>query len=143
MIDFEKLIVAGKIAQISKGYSHKWIIENFGEPDILTPAQKSYPMMLVYGDLEFRFRNDRLETATLTCEENIPQLPNRIIIKHFPSQSNRTAKAIEEILKKNQIGWKKDLIMSDEDQQVYITDKDVHLAFSEGILTKIGVEYGK
>lgn len=141
MIKFDEIIVAGKNKQINEIQNVESILAFLGEPEIFTPAYKSYPTMLVYGDLEFRFRNHGLEIMTITFEQNETQVPAPINIEQFQSISGRNFQVIEELLKQKQINWKKDEIMSDSDQEVYITENNVHLAFHEGILTKVGIVY--
>lgn len=141
MIDFEELVISGKLGPIGEGANQEMIIKHFGTPEIFTPARKSYPMMLVYGDLEFRLRNNRLKTISLWLLEDPPNLPDTLTLDHLPSKFSRTVNVIEEILKEHQVQWKKDLIMSDEEQLVYITEKNVHLVFCGKILTKIVVGY--
>ncbi|WP_343748279.1 hypothetical protein [Fluviicola sp.] len=99
--------------------------------------------MLVYGDLEFRFRNNHLEVVTLTFEQSGAQVPAQIDSEQFRPVANRSFHVIENLLKENDVAWKKDEIMSDLDQEVdvYITEHHVHLAFYKDVLTKIGVVY--
>jgi len=141
MIKLEEIIVFGKSKQIDDKLSVESVLSFFGEPEIFTPAYKSYPLMIVYGDLEFRFRNQNLETITITFEENGTQLPSQIDHKQFDFALRRELNAIEDLLKQYHVTWKKDEIMSDSEQVVYITEHNVHLAFYKGLLTKIGIVY--
>ncbi len=138
---FDEVIVAGKNRQINKELNMESIFGFLGEPEVFTPAYKSYPTMLVYGDLEFRFRNNSLETITITFGKNGARVPVQVNLEQFQSVAGRRFVAIEQLLKQRLVTWKRDDIMSDSDQEVYITKHDVHLAFHEGLLTKVGIVY--
>jgi hypothetical protein len=143
IINFGEVILSGKNLQINQWLSVESVFASLGEPEIYTPAHKSYPTMLVYGDLEFRFRHDNLEIVTITFGKSGAQIPIQIDIDQFKPEKNRRFAVIEKFLKQKQVTWKRDEIMSDSEwnQEVYITEHNVHLAFHKGILTKIGVVY--
>lgn len=141
MIELKKIIIEGEIEQINAQTTEEDILSLFGEPEIYTPARKSYPLMLVYGDIEFRFRERKLTSFTLTLREDASGIPKEIDCSSLGSTYNRTFDGIFELLRNHKVEWKKDEIMSDSDQLVYITDKQVHLAFCNDILVRFGVVY--
>ncbi len=141
MIELEKIIVGGRNLRIVETGTADELLTFFGEPEIHTPAHKSYPAMLVYGDLEFRLRNQRIDVMTITFGKHITRLPARIHSGSYEMASNRSFQAIEALLNLKNVSWEKDEIMSDTDGEVYFTKHGVHLAFNNGILTKIGVVY--
>lgn len=140
MTTLEQFIVKGKTSIIQMGCSHESILKNFGKPEIFTQAYKSYPMMLVYGDLEFFFRSNALDTVTLNLSRNKVDIPKGFDIEPFDVISNRSFIILENLIRTNKVAWEIDLIMSDEDQLVYVTEKNVHLAFYNNYLTRIGVQ---
>lgn len=131
------------MAERKESLSLESVLAVLGEPEIFTKAYKSYPTMLVYGDAELRFRNDVLEIITITFGPQGAKLPPQLDVGAFQSMESRSFPLIEALLKQQKVGWKKDTIMSDEDQEVYITEHEVHLAFYKGVLTKVGIVYGK
>lgn len=137
----EELILLGKTGLFFERLDVEFILSFFGEPEIFTPAYKSYPLMIVYGDLELRFREEKLTTLTVVFKGNETQLPVQMDLEQFNIDANREFTAVEALLKRNDVAWKKDEIMSDLEQVVYVTEHNVHLAFYEGFLTKIGVIY--
>lgn len=141
MLTFDRIIVAGKNGWINEALSLQSLVDLFGEPEIFTPAYKSYPTMLVYNDLEFRLRNNKPEVMTIRFSQQGALVPAPIALDQFQTPESRHFSAIEALLKQQQVQWEKDEIMSDADQEVYITEHGVHLAFHEGILTKVGVVY--
>lgn len=141
MIKLEELIVAGKHMRIEEVLHIESVIKFLGEPEIFTPAYKSYPAMLVYGDLEFRFRNNDLEIITITFVQNSTQVPAPINPGELQLPAGRSFGSVKTLLDQKQVSWEKDEIMSDPDQDVYITKHHVHLAFHKGILAKMGVVY--
>jgi hypothetical protein len=141
MIKMEELILLGKSCLLFERLDVEFLLNFFGEPEILTPARKSYPMILVYSDLELRFREEKLTTLTVVFKGNETQLPAQIDLEQFSIDANREFTAVEALLKRNHVTWKKDEIMSDLEQVVYVTEHNVHLAFYKGLLTKIGVVY--
>lgn len=131
------------VAERNEALSLESVLAVLGEPEIFTKAYKSYPTMLVYGDAEFRFRNGVLEIITITFGPEGAKVPPQLDVEAFQSIASRNFSAIETLLNQQQLSWKKDTIMSDEDQEVYITEHAVHLAFYKGVLTKVGIAYGK
>jgi hypothetical protein len=133
MIDFEKFLLFGTFGSIGKGANQELIIQTFGEPDILTPARKSYPTMIVYGDVEFRLRKDNLTGIALSLEEEQPDLPKTMAFEHLPNK----------LLEINRVNWTKDDLMSfeDEDQLAYVTGAGVYLGFTNKNLMRIVTKY--
>ncbi|MBE5393918.1 hypothetical protein [Brevibacillus borstelensis] len=83
-IDFWELVTIG-IERIFKGSeSEEKIIELLGEPEIYTLERKSYPTFMIYGCLEFRLRENKLETVVITFNEEELNLPNRMVIENIP-----------------------------------------------------------
>lgn len=140
MITLKDVLLTGN-RRSTRGLSPESIRDILGEPEIFTKAYRSYPTMLVYGDAEFRFLNDVLRIITITFGTNGAQVPVQIDLEPFPSLKERSFAVVEELLKQHRVGWEKDNIMSDEDQEVYITEHDIHLAFYEGVLVKVGIVY--
>jgi hypothetical protein len=141
MIDFKEFLVSGNFGPISSGSSCDEILQKFGEPEILTPARKSYPTILVYGDLEFRLRQDRLSAIALSLENEILDLPITITFDQNLIDRERDFQSIKGLLELRGVSWKLDTIMSDDNQPVYTTEKSVHLAFSDKGLTRVVAEY--
>jgi hypothetical protein len=143
MINIREFIVAGRLGSIDENSNCYQIIQNFGEPDILEPARKSYPTMIVYGDIEFFLRHDRLITITLSLKNLKPNLPNTMTFKKSLKQEEKTILAIEKLLEQQELTWHKDKITSDEDESfiVYITERGIHLGFLNGILVRIAATY--
>jgi hypothetical protein len=81
MVHFEEFIASGRFGSIDGASSCEQIIQSFGEPDVFEPARKSYPTFLVYGDLEFCLRQNRLRVATLSLKYSKPDLPSTVIFK--------------------------------------------------------------
>ncbi|MBI1185568.1 hypothetical protein GC194_14975 [bacterium] len=141
-MDFEHLITTGDIKGIDTSKDPDATITALGEPDIFTPAYKSYPTMLVYGDLELRFRNNLLTVVTLTLDEIGCRLPEKVCM-HIPKPTDRTIASIQQILQKNDIFWQVDKLMTDEHQKVFITNNGINLVFVNGVLGKIAVIYNE
>jgi hypothetical protein len=143
MIDFEKFLLFGTFGSIDKGANQELIIQTFGEPDILTPARKSYPTMIVYGDVEFRLRKDNLTGIALSLEEEQPDLPETMAFENLPNKQERSFQSIEKLLEINRVNWTKDDLMSfeDEDQLAYVTGAGVYLGFTNKNLMRIVTKY--
>jgi hypothetical protein len=142
MIDFEKFLISGAFGPINSESNYESIIENFGEPDICTPARKLDPLMLVYGhDLEFRLWKGHLTMISLSLKREKPILTETISLEKLPTQQGKNFQAIEKLLNTNGITWEKDISMSDEYQLVYITEKGVHLVFGDNILGRVASVY--
>jgi hypothetical protein len=143
MIDFEKFLLFGSFGSIDRGANQELIIQTFGEPDILTPARKSYPTMIVYGDVEFRLRKDILTGIALSFEQEELDLPETMAFENLPNKQERSFQSIEKLLKLNRVNWTKDDLMSfeDEDQLAYVTEREVYLGFTGGILVRIVTKY--
>jgi hypothetical protein len=142
MIDFEKFLISGAFGSINSESNYESIIENFGEPDVYTPARKLDPLMLVYGqDLEFRLWKGHLTMISLSVKRENPILPETISLENLPTHQARNVQAIEKLLNTNGITWEKDISMSDEYQLVYITEKGVHLVFGDNILGRVASVY--
>ena len=131
------------VAARKESLSLESVLAVLGEPEIFTKAYKSYPTMLVYGDAELRFRNNVLEIITINFGPEGAQVPPQLDVEAFQSIESRSFSLVEALLKQQKVGWKKDTVMSDEDQEVYITEHEVHLSFYKGVLTKVGIVYGK
>ena len=140
-IDFWKFLLLGSLGNIGRGATRADIEREFGPPSVFTPARKSYPTFMVYGDLEFHLRADQVTLATLTFTEGPPQLPEGITIDGFPPETERRFENIRKELLTRNIRWERDEIMSDEWQQVFRTERGVHLVFGARVLGKLGIEY--
>lgn len=137
-MDFENLITTGNIEGIDTSKDPDATTASLGEPDIFTPAYKSYPTMLVYGDLELRFRNNVLAVVTLTLDESGCRLPEKVCLD-IPKPADRTVASIKQTLQENGIFWEVDKLMTDEHQKVFITKNGINLVFLNGVLEKIAV----
>ncbi|WAC09595.1 hypothetical protein [Dyadobacter pollutisoli] len=140
-VHFEIFIASGRFGSLSARSSSSDIRRAFGEPDIFTPARKSYPMMLVYGDVEFVLRNDRLTFAAISLLKKVPSLPPTMILHGSVGASERCVDKVKEMLVRRGISWTLDVIMSEEGAPVFVTEKRVHLAFTQNILQRVGAEY--
>ncbi|MED1747184.1 MULTISPECIES: hypothetical protein [Brevibacillus] len=142
-IDFWELVTIG-IERIFKGSeSEEKIIELLGEPEIYTLERKSYPTFMIYGCLEFRLRENKLETVVITFNEEELNLPNRMVIENIPERQMLKTDFIRKILVDKGVKWTLDSIMSDEYQENYISEKGVRFVFDlveSGVLSKIGIE---
>jgi hypothetical protein len=143
MINFEKFLFSGTFGSIDKSANQELIIQTFGEPDILTPARKSYPTMIVYGDVEFRLRKDILTGIALSLEQEELDLPETMTFESLPDRQERNFQSIENLLEINRVNWTKDELMSfeEEDQLAYVTERGVYLGFTGGILVRIVTKY--
>lgn len=140
MIPFMKLVISGVIGSMPRNATYAEIVSSIGEPEIHTPARKSYPEMLVYGELEFRLRDGHLTVATLSIEGDEPELPSNVQLSGLPRRRDRSLESIKELLGQNAISYKRDAVMSDESQDVLVTEVGVHLVFVDQQLVRIGVE---
>ncbi len=140
MIDFYDLVVHGTVGPISRQATSTEVVNCFGEPDVHTPARKSYPEIIVYGDIEFRLRENQLRVVALTLGNETPRLPNNITVGGLPSTAERSRQVIEELLQNNEVVFEQDSVMSDEAQDVIVTGHGVHLVFVDQILVRVGVE---
>lgn len=143
-IDFMKLLTTGIVGNFTGGETEEEIMNLIGEPEIYTPERKSYPAFIIYGDLEFRFRKNRIETVVIALNGETINIPDNIEVKNFPGRNSLTIDVIKGILVEFGMSWELDRVMSDHYQVNYITDTGVHCAFDleeSGILTKIGIEY--
>lgn len=139
MINFKDFLTKGKFGLIEAGATSKNILDWLGEPQIFTPARKSYPTMIIYGDLEFRLRKDKLTVLTIVLNQEFPNFPNSIDLSTFLRKNK--IEEVMEILETNNIQWQLDKVMTFKPQTVYITDKKVHLVFIDNMLVKLGAEY--
>jgi hypothetical protein len=141
MINFEKFLISGTFGPIDSNSNYELILENFGEPDVITSTHESSLLMILYGDLEFRLREDRITMVSLLLKEEQPILPKSISLENLPIQEERNFKFVERLLKENRVTWEKDDFMSDEYQLIYITEKGVHFAFGDDILGRVASVY--
>ncbi len=143
MIRLDDLLISGNENEKLKNMNANEIIQYFGEPELLEPERKSYPMMLVYGNLEFRIKNNKLGFLGFNLpSEKDNNYPIEFGLGIFKSEENRKFKAIEEQLSIENVFWKKDIVMSDEYQQNYVTNRNSHLVFHQKILARVGIDFG-
>lgn len=98
---------------------------------------------MIYGCLEFRLRENKLETVVITFNEEELNLPNRMVIENIPERQMLKTDFIRKILVDKGVKWTLDSIMSDEYQENYISEKGVRFVFDlveSGVLSKIGIE---
>ncbi|KMZ41857.1 MULTISPECIES: hypothetical protein [Bacillales] len=143
-IDFMKLLTKGSLGNFTGGETEEEIIKFIGQPEIYTPERKSYPAFVIYGDLEFRLRKNKIETVVITLNNGTINMPDSIEIENFNGGNGLTIDFIKGLLSENGVSWTLDSVMSDQYQANYVSDKGVHFAFDleeSGVLTKIGIEY--
>ena len=136
MIDLNNFIITGKYGELEIGETLDLVLTKLGPPDHQEPARKSYPEFLLYGPLELRFRDGKLEYIGLKVdyESNIAN--------HIDDCKNVYVKKkifeVIELLLNNGVEYNADKIMTDYSQTVLVTKNSVHLAFdSDGFLSKI------
>ncbi len=136
MIDIIEFILSGKLGPIGIGDTPDFVRKKIGEPDLHEPAKKSFPEFFLYGALELRFRSGRLCYISLEVNYNSDEffinfLNHKVFFKKHMHEINK-------LLLSNKIDYNVDYIMTDENQTVIVTNKNVHIAFdSNGYLSKI------
>jgi hypothetical protein len=143
-IDIKSFLINGNFGLLKGLESREMILSFFGTPDIHTPSRKSYPEYLIYGDIEFRLRSNKLITIILDLGKEKIQFPDHIIFDNYHILNDCDFYYISDLLKENKVLWKKDSIMSDEDQENYISENGVHFLFNlllDKKLSKVASEY--
>lgn len=136
MIDINDFILTGKLGPIGIGDTPDVVRGILGEPNLHEPAKKSFPEFFLYGALELRFRSDRLDYISLEIKFDrdiklISLFNHKIVFKKNKDE-------IIKLLLSRKIDYSVDQIMTDENQTVIVTNKNVHLAFdSNECLSKI------
>lgn len=141
MSNLEELIVTGRLGRLTHGATIGEIVSFLGEPEIHTRARKSYPEMLVYGDLEFRLRGGRLYLIALNVNSQDARLPTELAPFIQQSRGGLTSTVITNLLDTHGVAYVTDPVMSSGAQTVLITSNGVHLSFDEGVLRRIGVTF--
>jgi hypothetical protein len=145
MIDLEAFVASGRFGPLAPGASTADIIAAFGEPDHLEPARKSYPATLLYGEVEFRLRADRLVTVAFSLAPEAPPDAGAIEVEGLWPPEARTIDAIAALLRSNGVAWERDETMSavldDPQSPVWVTERGVHLGFLNGALQRVGAVY--
>ncbi|MCW2914734.1 MAG: hypothetical protein JWN52_2802 [Actinomycetia bacterium] len=146
MVDLEKFVVSAEFDSLPPGSGYAAARDMFGEPELMEPGRRGRPMFVKYGDVEFTFRDDFLTKAAFSLERGAPVDGGSIQVQGFWPESKRTREAVGELLAANDVSWELDVLMSsistEESSQVWITERDVHLAFFEGILQRAVASYG-
>ena len=141
MIRFVDVIVAGSLGDLPECATTDDVIAFLGSPEIHESARKSYPEMLVYGDLEFHARAGQIQEAFISLAGDAFQIRGTAKFEEVPPREERTLARILALLSEAEVGFAMHAIMSDEDQTVIITTNHVHLAFYEDVLTRIGIDF--
>jgi hypothetical protein len=128
-IDINSFLIIGNFGLFKGLESREMILNFFGPPDIYTPSRKSYPEYLIYGDIEFRLRSNKLITIILNLGKEKIQFSSHITFDNYHILNNCDFYYICDLLKENKVLWKKDSIMSDEAQENYISENGVHFVF--------------
>ena len=142
IVDLAEFLVSGQFGPLGSGAKLLDIRRAFGEPDVLTPSRKSYPTMLVYGDVEFCLRNDRLTVITISLTAELPSTPATMKLRGLLAPSERRLDLVAQLLKERGVSWRLDAIMSEESSPVYITARGVHMAFNDNTLVRAAADYG-
>ncbi|WP_289137704.1 hypothetical protein [uncultured Brevibacillus sp.] len=143
-IDFLELLTTGVVGKFQGGESKEEIVNLIGEPEIYTPERKSYPSYIIYGDLEFRLRKNRVETIVITLHDETLKMPSSINMENFPKRNFLKFEFVKGLLTEKGVSWEPDVLMSDQYQVNYISEKGVHFAFDlekSKVLSKIGIVY--
>jgi hypothetical protein len=146
MVDLEEFAVSAEFGALPVGSGYAVAREMFGEPELMEPGNSNGPMFIRYGDVEFTFIDDRLTKAAFSLESDVPADGGAIPVRGFWPESKRTREAVAELLTAHGVSWKLDSVMSAtsaaESSQVWVTERDVHLAFFEGVLQRAVASYG-
>lgn len=137
MIKVSELIIGRKISGVVLGDSIDATLTTLGEPEIFTESYKSYPAMAVYGDLELRFRDNKLTAIALSLENvqcSTPFICHNLV---FDVDIGFDFNTIVEWLNRMDIRWEKDELMSDSDQLVIVLNEQTHLSFENSRLTRV------
>jgi hypothetical protein len=145
MVTLEHFVTTAAFGPVTSGASFDSVVREFGEPEAVEPERKSYPLMALYGDVEFRFRSDKLTTISIRLDEESPVSAPGISVEGLWPESARTMDSLRKLLESRGVGWTLDPVMSDinpeESSQVWITDHNVHLGFFDGVLQNIAADY--
>ncbi|WP_289140977.1 hypothetical protein [uncultured Brevibacillus sp.] len=113
-IDFLELLTTGVVGNFQGGESKEEVVNLIGEPEVYTPERKSYPTYIIYGDLEFRLRKNRVETIIITLNDETLNIPSSIKMRNFPERNLLKVDFIKGLLTENGVSWEQDSIMSDQ-----------------------------
>jgi hypothetical protein len=141
VVDLSEFVRTGAFGPVSLGARQDDVVAAFGPPLILTPAHRSYPSMLVYGAVEFRLRADRVTTIALDLGPGErPDSP--IEVRGLWPATERTTAAVDQLLTADGVTWRLDKVMSEPGAPVWVTDRGVHLAFTDDHLRRVGAAAG-
>ena len=142
MIDFIRFVLLGELGQLGAGDGSETIFRLFGDPEIYSPERKSYPSIVLYGDLEFRLRNDHLTYVSISFYRNNPSISASVKLINFLDEAERHVDSVIALLRRNNIKFHQDTRVNISDRQLtLLTENNVYLGFNDGILVKVAVEY--
>lgn len=136
-VDLADFVRTGVFGPVARGATQAEVVAAFGQPQVLTPARRSYPTMLVYGDVEIRLRADSVTAVVLDLPPDRPPESPIATTGLWPPEQ-RTPDSIAALLAAAGVAWSTDDLMSEPDQPVWVTEHEVHLAFQDGQLHRTG-----
>lgn len=137
-VDFPAFIVDGVFGAFRVGTRWTEVVRMLGEPPLFTAPAGDRPGFARFGDLEFTIHGDRVHVITLGIDEADDTFEVPSVIEIVDYGHGYLLDQIERLLAKHGVSWWKIEEMSDDHDEVYETERGVHLAFRGDVLGRIG-----
>ena len=137
VVDFHALIAEGAFGSLGVGTPWDQVVAALGPPEDHTPDVEDNPGFARYGDVAFTLRRGRVAVVSLQLDSDPITLPEALVMANFDDPHPDVVE-VAEWLEARGVAWQRlDALCTDLDD-LFRTDRGVHLSFRGDILGKVG-----
>ena len=137
-VDYYDFIIKGEFGNFKFGTPWSDVITLLGDPPLHAPADEFTSQIARYGDLELIISDEKkILVISIQLDRDYIEIPKNLMLKNFETPALEL-EFVFELLKKNNISWKRMEVMCDDRIDYYFTSTGVHLSFADNKLGKVG-----